>query len=393
MISVLSVVPRMIYPAHSGGEIRVGALIRALAGRVRFTLVTFLESGQEAHATAAAMRLERDWGLQTVFARRGLPVGDWMTPDLARPYADGRMAEMILRTAREARADLVHLEFTQLAQYARSASAAAPVVLTEHDTSVLTFARSYVRGESAFRRAAERVRHEVYLRRALRHCARVVAVSDADAARLARLSPRRNVRVVPTGVDLARFPFRDLAGREAGRVAFVGHYPHFPNEDAAVFLCKRILPPLRRLRAEARVALVGSAPTPAVLALAADAVAVVGTVPEVAPELHRARVFIAPMRLGFGIKGKILEAFSAGTPVVATAQACEAMPGIADGVHALLARDAEGLAAAAARLLSDDALSRRLAAAAREYVERRFGWARQADLQEAVYREALEAAR
>jgi glycosyltransferase involved in cell wall biosynthesis len=62
------------------------------------------------------------------------------------------------------------------------------------------------------------------------------------------------------------------------------------------------------------------------------AVVVTGTVDDVRPYLAEAAVFVAPVRLGHGIKGKILEAFAMGVPVVCTARA-------ANGVQAVPGRD------------------------------------------------------
>jgi glycosyltransferase involved in cell wall biosynthesis len=220
-------------------------------------------------------------------------------------------------------------------------------------------------------------------------CDRVVALSPADARRLGRFGRRDKIRVVPTGDDLSHFAFAGPEGRDPDGLLFVGHYPHYPNEDAAVFLGREIMPALRAMNPRARLSLVGSYPTPAVQALASEAVEVVGTVPDVRPHLARAAVFIAPVRLGCGIKGKVLEAFASGTPVVATPAACEALPGVRDGEHLLIGRGAAALASQAARLLADAGLRRRLAEPARRYVEKLFGWERQAAALDEVYREGL----
>lgn len=390
MSRILLVVPRMIVPGHSGGEKRVLSLVRALSSRHSFELATFLEPGRERELTAAALALEA-LGVKAHLVRRGPPRASAAgLPDIARSFDDPAMDEALQALARSGRFDLAHLEFTQMLQYSRALAGLLPVVATEHDTSVLSADRSYLRpGAQTSPESRERALR--YLRDTLRPCARVVTMSGADAARLAQVIPPETIRVVPTGVDLAAFPFTPLAGRRASRLAFVGHYAHYPNEDAAVYLCKEILPELRRAVPGACAWLIGSGVTPAVEALRSDSVDVSGPVPEVAPLLAMARAFVAPMRLGFGIKGKLLEAFAAGAPSVATPEACEAMPGLEDGRHLLIASGARDLAAACARVLKDDALAESLAREARAFVEERFGWDRQAALLDAVYREAAAA--
>ena len=377
--------PRLPWPENSGGEIRVASLLRHLARRYRFTLLTFAAPVERLEMEVAAAMAERQTGARVVLVgRTELAPAPPGFPAIADGFRDPAMERALEELARKEPPDLIHLEFTQMAQYAEAAARFAPVIMTEHDSSVLWPESTYHRGGGP----DERERLTAYLRRAFAACARVVALSTADAERLAPLAEAGKFAVVPTGVDLERFPFAPLKGRRAGEAVFVGHYPHYPNEEAAVRLCGEIMPLLRRLT-PARLRLIGSGPTPAVRELAGPGVEVVGEVADVAPHLRRARVFLAPMRLGFGIKGKILEAFASGTPVVASPSACEAMPGIETGRHLLLGRDAAELAAAAARVLEDAALSRALAKQARAYVEERFGWPAQAELLDEVYRAAL----
>ena len=61
-------------------------------------------------------------------------------------------------------------------------------------------------------------------------------------------------------------------------------------------------------------------------------VKVIGRVPSIVEYLHRAAVCVIPMRVGFGIKNKTLEAMAAGTPVVGSDRAFEGLNVDGDGV-------------------------------------------------------------
>ena len=79
---------------------------------------------------------------------------------------------------------------------------------------------------------------------------------------------------------------------------------------------------------------------------------------------------IVPLRYGSGTRVKILESFAHRIPVVSTTLGAEGLD-VEDGVHLLLADDAEGLAAATVRLLGDSELRVRLADEAhRRYLDR-----------------------
>lgn len=389
----------MIWPPLSGGELRVFSLMRRLAGRYRLSLLVPAAPGQETRAEAAALYLESR-GFEKVRVvrrtdRKETGLLSRLKPRTIREFEDPAVSDALREMLETDGADLVQLEFAEMGQYARLARRYARVALTEHDSGFLTWSRHYQRPEPRRypgERAVEWLGRNFYEAGVFRHCDRVIALSRADAAVFGRRTSAAKVRVVPTGVNLDEFPFRPLEGRTPGSVAFVGFYGHYPNEDAAVRLARDLWPGVRARVPGARLRLVGSSPTPRVLGLAGtEGVEVVGAVPRVHPYLAEARVFAAPVRLGRGIKGKILEAFASGAPVVASPESCEAMPDAKDGEHLLVARTAGEFSRLCADLLGDDALSARLARAARALVEERWSYDRQADLLDAAYRELLAA--
>jgi glycosyltransferase involved in cell wall biosynthesis len=126
---------------------------------------------------------------------------------------------------------------------------------------------------------------------------------------------------------------------------------------------------------------------PAVVALAASGVEVWADPADLAPHYDWAEVALAPLRAGGGTRIKILEAFAARVPVVASRIGAEGLA-VRDGRHLLLADDASGLAAACLRLHDDRPLARRLTGNALALVRRRY--ARPAGVRQ--LREVLRAA-
>jgi glycosyltransferase involved in cell wall biosynthesis len=109
-------------------------------------------------------------------------------------------------------------------------------------------------------------------------------------------------------------------------------------------------------------------------------------VPGVTPHLDRAAVVVAPLRLGGGLRVKVLEALAAGKPVVATPLAAAGLD-VADGAEIILAESAEAFGAAVGRLLIDPARRVALAARAREWAIANISPERCAEGYEALYDE------
>jgi glycosyltransferase involved in cell wall biosynthesis len=122
------------------------------------------------------------------------------------------------------------------------------------------------------------------------------------------------------------------------------------------------------------------------------AVEVTGQVPDVAPLFQAAAVYVAPLRVGGGVRLKILEAFAHGVPVVSTRLGAEGI-GLTAGRDALLADDAADFASAVVGLLADRDGRRAIAEAGRALVEARYDWKTLAPALENLYAELLPSAR
>jgi glycosyltransferase involved in cell wall biosynthesis len=102
-----------------------------------------------------------------------------------------------------------------------------------------------------------------------------------------------------------------------------------------------------------------------------DGITVHGHLPDIAPYMDGARVALAPLRYGAGVKGKVNLSMAHGQPVVATACAVEGMH-LRDGEDVLVADTAAAFVEAVVRAYSDEALWQRLADNGRDNVARHF---------------------
>jgi len=214
---------------------------------------------------------------------------------------------------------------------------------------------------------------------------RVVVLTDTDAKALRSLNPKLALDVIPNGIDVPYFT-RSAAETDPSLriIVFIGNYEYGPNVDAASWLATDIFPRIHRRVSNAQLNLVGNAPPPALQSFNGELVHVTGRVPDVRPYLEQAAVFVSPLRVGAGIKNKVLEAMSMGLPIVATRLSADGI-GLREGENVLFGEDAEALANAAVRLLGDDQLRAAMGKNNRALIEERFTWARVADAYESLY--------
>jgi len=212
----------------------------------------------------------------------------------------------------------------------------------------------------------------------------VVVLSDADRNELQSLNPTLPIEVIPNGIDLEFFTAQEEVIREKATLLFVGNYEYAPNVDAAKYLAQEVLPRVRQIIPHARLQLVGNAPPPELQALASEHIEITGRVPDVRPYLARATAFVCPLRLGAGLKNKVLEALAMGIPVVATPLSVDGIS-VQHGESALVASP-ETIAEETIRLLNDAALQAKLSQNGRRLIEERYSWHSVANQYEALMR-------
>jgi glycosyltransferase involved in cell wall biosynthesis len=166
-------------------------------------------------------------------------------------------------------------------------------------------------------------------------------------------------------------PTQGFAAREG--IAFLGGYGHPPNVDAAIHFVLDLLPLIRRRRNDIVFRIYGSNVPPELQALRGAGVEVRGYVPDVATAYDGCRVFVAPLRYGAGLKGKVVTALARGTPSVLSPVAAEGLFYLS-GAEAAIAETPREWADHVLAYYDDEALWSQCANAAREFARRNFSF-------------------
>jgi O-antigen biosynthesis protein len=108
---------------------------------------------------------------------------------------------------------------------------------------------------------------------------------------------------------------------------FIGNFYHEPNWDSVLVLKNEIWPKLKNLLPDAKLHIYGAYPTQKAHQLhnSKERFFIHGRAESAEEVIRSARVLLAPIRFGAGIKGKLLEGMEYGTPSVTTSIGAEAM--------------------------------------------------------------------
>lgn len=260
------------------------------------------------------------------------------------------------RQARESvrRAEIIDLQWEEyglLIPALRRYNPGALIVCTFHDVLSQRYGRASEAAASKARRlrwawAASMARWTE--RKILRHADRVVVLSEKDADLLPPGTADIRVITPPLGVDLDGV---DRSAPVPGEVLFVGFLARWENEDGLLWFLHDVWPLITASApgARFRVAGLGVGPNVSEAARMAD-VELLGFVGDLKPLYERASVIVVPLRLGAGVKFKVVDALVAGVPIVTTAVGAEGIgdPSWFAGLH----DDAEEFAEAVLRVLT-----------------------------------------
>lgn len=202
------------------------------------------------------------------------------------------------------------------------------------------------------------------------------ARQDAETVRAMAPEAARRLHVAANGVELdgkSRGGSRGASGEPRG-IVFVGHLAYPPNIDAVQWFITEVLPKVQAAEPQATFTVVGGDAPASLRRLASrPGVSFTGFAAETLPHLRAAAVSVCPVRSGAGRQNKLLEAFAAGVPCVASSLAAEGAEAM-DGRHLLVADAPADFAAQVLRLLGRPALGRRLAAGAAGLLRRHYDW-------------------
>ena len=382
-LRILFLTCHLPYPPISGGRHREYELLRRIGADVDVSVCAVSKTPDEDRANAGALDAFCS-DVQVVAAE----------PPRS---SDGAPFQVLRHRARQVPAvvadgdyDVIHVEGFYLMQHL-AALATRPTVLIEQNIEYQLWEQraAHSTGAAAWRHRREAERTKRAERRAW-HTADVVgALTHEDRAVILGAGVPA-VHLVPDGVARPVRPPARTPVDAAPVITFVGNFGYDPNVDAAVHFTRAVLPRIRRAVPDVQLMLVGNAPPAPVQALAGPSVTVTGRVPEVGEYLEGATVVVCPLRVGGGVKVKMLDALVHGKAIVSTSVGVQGLGrSVSDAVA--VADSPDAMALAVVELLCDADLRHRRERAAAAFAGQLPTWDTAADALLECYERATAA--
>lgn len=298
--------------------------------------------------------------------------------------------ERVCKVAHTWYPDIVQIEFHIMGQYLSAlAGYPAPCVLVQHEPGKEAARQAWQsrQAQGLMMPYFDLLAWQRFERAVMREVQVVVVFTERDRHTLSQIRQQTPIVRIPLGTELPKRPLDPLGSRPLN-LLFVGNFLHLPNVDAAVRLIGEIFPRVQSQYPELLLYVVGSQPPPHLLQMANEKVIVTGRVPDVTPYLDSAALVVVPVRLGGGMRVKVLEALVAGKAIVASRLVVEGLD-LVNGEQVILAESDQEFSEAIIDLLNAPEQRASIATCARDWACANLSWEKAAGAYEALYQRLL----
>ena len=388
-LTILQICPQIPFPPDDGGKISVWNITKHLAARGhRITMLTFGDQEnipEELQEIASVVTVKHD--TRTKIFGIGKNLFSHLPYTISK-YQTVKMVDALRRLCSEQKFDVVHTDYPHMLPYGIIAKKefGLPLCHRAHDYETKIY-RRYAEAQSRtlFKQymKMQTKRIELWEKSQIACVDICVAITQEDANEiLSKISVP--MIVIPAGVDLDGHPVLDRSLENPHSIALLGSLSWQPNLDAAEWFLSEIFPLIQEKIPDATVSIIGASPPTSLLARQSENIRITGFVENVQKVLSSIQVLAVPLRMGGGMRIKLLEFFSNGKAVVSTtigAEGNSAKP----GVHYRCADTPEDFSRAIIELFASASQRIALGDAARLFVSEHYSWLKCAEEFEAAY--------
>lgn len=378
-MKVLFITAALPFPLDSGDKIKSFNTIKYLSQKHEIFLFSLIHAAEE---VGYKKHLEKYCKEVNLFLINHATLRCWVSFIFAmlscKPMAVYQfylkvMKEKIDKVIKNNNLDLVYVNHAYMLECITLGN--VKVMLDEHNIEWDLTLRQYLLEANVFKKITKFIEYRKLKNYEIEKCKKcdiVLTVSERDRNILA-INGVKNIFCVPIGVD-AKEILTIKQNSSARDIVFFGSTSWSPNIDAIQWFCKDIFPLVRQKIFGAKFVIMTKDIPRCIRKFAQDKnIIFINPIGSPAEYLKNCAAFIVPLRIGGGMRVKILNAMAWGLPVVSTSIGAEGISA-QDDRDILIRDECQGFAVAIANLIRDKKLRDRLSENGRILVEKSYDW-------------------
>ena len=308
---------------------------------------------------------------------------DYLNPTLPAIFWKNHSPEMrkiVGNAVQQYQCDLVVAEFSEMGQYLYRnpyLSAVHKIVSCHRclsDTFEKYIATKGVPLSIRLKSAVQLKRLQTYEFEMYNAMDHILTLTSEDRFTLLNGAPQLPISVVAPGIDINALNHVSKINKPTQPLLLMcGYFTDKSNRDAALWFIRSIWPRIKKQHPSINCQFVGKG-IGSEMRQAAEKdpqIELISEVEDLRPYRKGATIFINPMRLGSGLRVKILEAMGSGLPVVTTSLGAAGLPA-QNGTNCFISDTPKGFANAISWLLTDTQLAGRMGARAKQMTTQQY---------------------
>ncbi len=368
----------MPYPLIGGDRIKSFHLLKHLAKSHNITLITFYQGHEDYHEYQKEIE---NLGVKVIV----IPLNPIKSSIASIPrlyqfkpleiyfYYQQAFKSKVKEYLQEENPDLIISFFMRTAEYVKNVP--AHKILIAEDSRILYQTRSAKDSKNIIQklvRLYEVMTLKHYEPKIMNNFDIITFVTKEDIEFSKKRNQNVKYRLLTNGTEVDKFIPSDFNLRKY--ILFTGKLDLWANDLMIKRIVENILPKIREKFPDIKFQIVGAKAPPMIKKYAKlPNIELHENVPDFTPYLQQARVFLHPHLGGSGIQNKVLEAMSAGCPVVTTPSGNQGIEGI-HSEHLMIARNDQELAQYSIEILQNDQLAQKISENGRELILKTHSW-------------------
>ncbi|KLA28554.1 glycosyltransferase family 4 protein [Bacillus cereus] len=267
-----------------------------------------------------------------------------MIPYNMYKYINRNMEIELVKILKEEKIDLIYIDHLHMAYYAEFLKRNfeelnIPIVLRQHNVESTIFERAVQEEKNIIKKMYLKIQHHrlyKYESRVVNQFDEIFTITDDDSDRMLEMNDKVKISCVPAGVDIEKYkPISNLVKNNKPVITFLGTMSWLPNINGIEWFLDDIFPEVLKFNSDIILYIVGKNPPEKLYRYQKKYphnLVITGFVEDEREYVAQSDVFIVPLKIGGGMRIKILNALAMKKAIVTTSIGVEGIKISSDGI-------------------------------------------------------------
>lgn len=381
-MKILQISPQISFPCDSGGRLGIYGITKSLSERGHdITFVCYAQNSVNENVKNELKKICKpvfiEWDTNNKISTAISNLFSKIPYNIYKYYSK-KLECFLIEFLKHQEVDIVHVDHLHMAwviDVIRKVSS-VPVFLREHNLEMKIMQRYSQEQNNLILKLYARLQYKKFFFYEPNQCQKFnycVMISSEDEKSLLSLNNKIKTKTIPVGVDKKIFELKKTEIEEHS-LFHLGNLDWQPNLDGLTWFLSKIFPIVLRKYPDSRLYVYSGGMDKLIVPKELQKnVIKVGYIQDIWREISNKQLLIVPLRIGSGMRVKIVEMLAAGQPIVSTSIGKEGID-VKNGEHILIADSEEEFIHKILQFFQGEFDSRSISQKGKEFVKQHYNW-------------------